>query len=255
MTSLLDVADLTVRFGGLTAVSGVHFSLAKGELRGLIGPNGAGKTTFFNALTGLVTPAGGKIRLAGEDVTDAKPHVLAGLGIRRTFQTMQLMMDFSVLENVLIGLHVNIPSNPLLYFLRGRELERRAIDRTREVLTFLDLDEVMMDEVSKLTFAQQRYVEIARALVAHPKLLLLDEPAAGLSPAEVEKIARLLKMLRDEWGMTILLVEHVISLVMATCDRITVLDQGRLIAEGDGPSIAANPQVRVAYLGQGDDPA
>lgn len=251
MSELLDVSGVSVRFGGLTAVDGVSFSLAAGECRGLIGPNGAGKSTLFNAISGVTKPSEGRVVFDGRDVTFARPDVRAGHGIRRTFQTLQLMSDFTVLENVLVGSHLSIPSNPLLHLRGGRRsLDRQAVERAREVLRLLGLEELMLAKLESLTFGQQRFVEIARALVGNPKLLLLDEPAAGLSPAEVDNLGGLLKDLQTKRGLTILLVEHVLSLVMATCDRITVLDRGRVISEGTGAQVAADPVVRTAYLGE-----
>jgi branched-chain amino acid transport system ATP-binding protein len=161
------------------------------------------------------------------------------------------MSGFSVLENVLVGLHLHIPSNPFLHFWGGsRSPDRQAVEEARKVLRLLDLDDFMLSKVETLTFGQQRFVEIARALVGQPKLLLLDEPAAGLSPAEVDGLGNLLRMLQKKWGLTILLVEHVLSLVMATCERVTVLDRGRIIAEGTASEIASDPTVRTAYLGE-----
>lgn len=251
MSTLLEVSGLSVCFGGLAAVDEANLTLSKGELRGLIGPNGAGKSTLFNAISGVVASTQGRIIMAGADVTSARPDIRAAHGIRRTFQTLQLMSGFSVLENVLVGLHLHIPSNPFLHFWGGsRSPDRQAVEEARKVLRLLDLDDFMLSKVETLTFGQQRFVEIARALVGQPKLLLLDEPAAGLSPAEVDGLGNFLKMLQREWGLTILLVEHVLSLVMATCERVTVLDRGRIIAEGTASEIASDPMVRTAYLGE-----
>lgn len=250
---ILVVEKLTVRFGGLVAVNNVSLSVNKAEIRGLIGPNGAGKTTLFNAVSGLILPESGRVIFSGEDVTGLPPHSRAALGIRRTFQTIQLIQGLTVLENVLIGLHRYTLGTRLWRLVgldRGRVLESVAQSRVAEVLGFLGLEALILRDVASLSFAQQRYVEIARALVARPTLLLLDEPAAGLSRGQVQELHLLLNKLRDEWNVAILLVEHLVSLVMRTCDRVTVLDQGSVIADGSGEEIMGSHAVKVAYLGQ-----
>ncbi len=250
---LLDVQGVTVRFGGLTAVDDVHVGVPKGEIHGVIGPNGAGKTTFFNSLSGLVTASAGRIVFDGVDITGAAPHRRAGIGLRRTFQSVQLIPQFTVLENVLIGLHDRIRENHWrsLFSWSGRSrAEEQAQERVLEVLQFLAIEDTLFKRPAELSFAQQRYVEIARALVSRPRLLMLDEPAAGLSPAEVGGINQLLRKLRSEWDMTILLVEHVLSLVLDVSDRVTVLDRGQVISRGAPEEVAADPHVKAAYLGE-----
>jgi len=249
---LLDARDVTVRFGGLIAVDAVSLAIPEREIRGLIGPNGAGKTTFFNAISGLVPHGGAALRFDGRDMLHLPAHRRAAAGMRRTFQSVQLVPQFTVLENVLVGMHTGIADNPAASVLglpggnRGELGAQRAVI---EVLEFLGIGETLLQRVNQLTFAQQRYVEIARAIVGRPKLLMLDEPAAGLSPGDVKMLDALLRRLRDEWGMTILLVEHVLSLVLEISDRVTVLDNGRMIAEGSPAEVADDPAVKTAYLG------
>jgi len=249
---LLSVDGLSVRFGGLTAVNQVSMDIAEREIRGLIGPNGAGKTTFFNAVTGLVRQSAGRVRFAGADVTALGPDRRAAAGMRRTFQSVQLIRQLTVLENVLIGLHVQIADNPLasVLGLPGGSRGELAAQRTvTEILDFLGIPDILLTPVSALTFAQQRFVEIARAIAVRPRLLMLDEPAAGLSPTEVANLDALLRRLRDEWGMSILLVEHVLSLVLEISDRVTVLDNGAMISEGTPTAVAGDARVKTAYLG------
>ncbi|UCE32163.1 MAG: ABC transporter ATP-binding protein [Burkholderiales bacterium] len=250
--SLLNVQGATVQFGGLVAVDKVDIEVPAGEIHGVIGPNGAGKTTFFNALSGLVTLSSGSIEFDGTDITSAPPYDRAKLGIRRTFQAVQLIPQFTVLENVMIGLHDRIAEQHwrTLFSWSGRSrAEEQAQEQVLEVLSFLSMQDTLFRRPAELTFAQQRYVEIARALVSRPRLLMLDEPAAGLSPAEVDSINQLLRKLRTEWGMTIVLVEHVLSLVLDVSDRVTVLDRGAVISRGSSEHVAADPQVKAAYLG------
>jgi branched-chain amino acid transport system ATP-binding protein len=249
---ILNVDDLTVRFDGLVAIDAVSMCIPDARIHGLIGPNGAGKTTFFNAVNGLVHHSGGTVRLCGRDITRLTADRRAAAGIRRTFQSVQLIQQMTVLENVLIGLHFEAGRNPFLHLVDvfSMSREREAQQSVLEVLEFLGLANVILTPVSELSFAQQRFVELARALVARPVLLMLDEPAAGLSPSGITKLDALLRRLRDEWGMAILLVEHVLSLVLEISDEITVLDNGRLIASGTPSRIASDPRVKAAYLGQ-----
>ncbi len=243
---LLEARDVTIRFGGLVAVDSVSMAIVPGEVRGLIGPNGAGKTTFFNAISGLVPLSSGLIRLGGEDITALPAHRRAAAGLRRTFQSVQLLPQQTVLENVLIGLHTSFTA-PGWRDRRGREAAAQA--QVEHVLAFLGIAARILTPVNRLTFAEQRLTEIARAIVSRPRVLLLDEPAAGLSPTEVEGLGELLHRLRDEWDVTILLVEHVLSLVLNRSDRVTVLENGRLIAEGCPEEVANNRAVQVAYMG------
>src|ERR1700676_1511588 len=248
---VLEVAGLSVRFGGLVAVDNVSLAIPASSIHGLIGPNGAGKTTFFNAITGLVRPSQGSVAVLGQDITHKTADRRAAAGIRRTFQSVQLITPLTVLENVLIGLHTRLFTNAKgLLGCLGAASERAAQQSVLEILEFLGIAHIILKPVTEITFAEQRFVEIARALVAKPVLLMVDEPAAGLSPQEIETLDRLLRKLRDEWGMSILLVEHVLSLIMGVSDRVTVLDNGRLIAEGAPMQVAGDPKVKAAYLGQ-----
>lgn len=251
MSPILEVRELSVSFGGLRALNAVSLAIQPGELRALIGPNGSGKSTFLNAVSGLVACSAGTIEFAGEDVTAYPTHKRAARGLFRTFQTVQLLRGSSVLENVLLGLHRQSVGR------RGAwgGSEREAIARVRDVLRLLGCDHILYDEVGALPFAQQRLVEIARALVARPRLLLLDEPAVGLSPAAVEDIQRLFVALRDERKTAILLIEHMMSMVMGISDRITVLNEGAVIAEGTSKEIMSDARVKSAYLGEDDDAA
>jgi branched-chain amino acid transport system ATP-binding protein len=252
---VLVVQNLSVQFDGLKAVDSVSLTVRDAEIHGLIGPNGAGKTTFFNAVTGLVPQTGGRIELAGKDITALPSHARALAGIRRSFQSVQLVPGMTVLENVLIGLHGNISSamgwNPLRLFSGGGEHD--AQEKVLEILDFLGLAEFVLRPAEELTFAQQRFVEIARALVPRPRLLMLDEPAAGLSRAEVQTLDALLRQLATEWGLSILLVEHVLSLIFEVSDQVTVLDNGKLISEGRPAEVADDPCVKAAYLGEDAD--
>lgn len=256
MTELLRIEKLSVRFDGLVAVDGVDLTIQSGEIRGLIGPNGAGKTTLFNAISGLANSTSGKIVFAEEDITALPAHARAARGIRRTFQTVQLVQSFTVYENLLVGLHSKISSSIGLPIFSGslqRLSERDASLRIGEVLRYLEIETLSEREVRSLTIAQQRLVEIAQALVAAPKLIMLDEPTAGLTPSQIEKLDALLVKLRDDWDVAILLVEHVVPLVLNVCGRITVLDRGKVIAEGPGNEIVESPVVRAAYLGEAVD--
>lgn len=253
MSAYLSTQEMSVRFGGLLAVNSVELAVAEGSMHGIIGPNGAGKTTLFNAVTGLVQLSGGGIEFEGVDISRLAAHRRARLGIRRTFQSVQLIPQFTVLENVLIGLHDQIRGKPLrsIFSLTGRNrAEEEAQQSVIEMLAFLGIGDTLFKRPHELSFAEQRFVEIARALVAKPKLLMLDEPAAGLSPNEVADLNVLLRRIRAERGVTVILVEHVISLVLDVCDRITVLENGAVIAEGTPVEIADDPKVKVAYLGE-----
>lgn len=253
MTALLTIENLTVKFDGLTAVDGAGMTVRQGEICGLIGPNGAGKTTLFNAISGLVPASTGRMVLAGEDITSMAAPMRAACGIRRTFQAVQLVQSFTVYENLLFGLHTAV-RDPLTSFLVGhrvdRELKVDAEMMIDHVLSYLGLGDLRYRVVDTLTIAQQRYVEIGQALVAKPKLLMLDEPTAGLSPAQIERLDGLIAKLPVDWNLSIVLVEHVIPLVIKLCSCITVLDRGRVIAEGSGAEIESNAAVHEAYLGE-----
>ncbi|MBL4953224.1 ABC transporter ATP-binding protein [Neobacillus sp. OS1-32] len=250
---LLKVDNAGIRFGGLKAVSEVNLELLKGELVGLIGPNGAGKTTFFNLLTGVYVPTEGSILLDGEKLNGMAPHKITKKGISRTFQNIRLFNDLSVLDNVKIAYHTQAKHSIVSSILRlpshfagEREMEEKAID----FLKIFNLDDVLYEQAKNLPYGQQRRLEIARALAAGPKLLLLDEPAAGMNPQETEELMNLIALIREKFDLTILLIEHDMNLVMGVCERIYVLDHGQLIAQGTPVEIRNNPKVIEAYLGE-----
>jgi len=250
---VLDVSNMTIRFGGLVAVNDVSLQLKTRQVHGLIGPNGAGKTTFFNAITGLVRQAGGSVTYRGRDITALPAHKRAEIGIRRSFQSVQLVQNLTVLENILIGLHNESSKSGFGSFLKL--FNRRGADedvqkKVHEVAAFLEIDHTLFKPVTEITFAEQRFVELARAIVSRPSILMLDEPAAGLSEAEIQRLDALLRRLVTEWDMSILLVEHVLSLVMLVSDEITVLDNGKFVTNGTPTDVAANERVKSAYLGE-----
>ena len=257
--TILKVTDLTNHLGGLTAVSNVSMELEKGELIGLIGPNGAGKTTFFNLLTGVYVPSEGTVEIANdgklETINGKKPDYINGLGIARTFQNIRLFTDLSVLENVMIAMHREQGPGMLHAFLRTKthyQTEQKMREEAMELLGIFNLREVANDKAKNLAYGQQRRLEIVRALATEPKVLFLDEPAAGMNPAETAELTGLIAQIREQFGLTVVLIEHDMSLVMDICERIYVLEYGRLIAEGKPEEIQGNENVIRAYLG-GDD--
>lgn len=249
--SLLRAKGLTRRFGGLVAVDDVSLDIAESEVHGLIGPNGAGKTTLVNMLTGVEGSDGGTIRFAGEDTTRLAPHRLAARGIARSFQTSQLFEDEDVLSNVMAGRHRHLrygfPHN-VVYTARTRREERASLDRCTEILDLLQLGDVATQHVAELPYGRRRLVEIARAVATEPRLLVLDEPAAGLSGADVNLLTGVLRNL-SEASYTILIIEHNIGLVMDICDRVTVLAEGAVLAQGEPAEVRRMPAVIEAYLG------
>ena len=249
---VIAVKDVSVRFGGIVALDGVGFEIREREILGLIGPNGAGKTTLFNCLSRLYTPSAGAIEFAGRDLLALPAHRIAGLGIGRTFQNVAAFRKLSVRDNIRVGAHSASASDPLSDALRLPWVRRheRKVDRTAEDLVrWLRLEAVAELPVAGLPFGTQKRVELARALATQPKLLLLDEPAGGLNHDEVEELGRLIRRIRDERGVTVLLVEHHMALVMSVSDRVVVLNFGRKIAEGSPDEVQRHPDVIRAYLG------
>lgn len=254
---ILSVKKLTKSFGGLTAVSNVNMELKQGELVGLIGPNGAGKTTVFNLLTGVYIPTTGTVTLGRDGKEKAiqglKPYTICSEGVARTFQNIRLFKDLTVLDNVRIAMHKNVKYgfiSSLLHLPSYRREEERLIEESLELLKIVKLDHKKDELAKNLPYGEQRHLEIARALATNPVLLLLDEPAAGMNPAETAQLTGLIAWIREKFKLTILLIEHDMSLVMKICERIYVLDYGMVIAEGTPEEIRTNKRVIEAYLGE-----
>jgi branched-chain amino acid transport system ATP-binding protein len=251
--ALLEVRNLGISFGGLRAVDGFSVKINKGQLYGLIGPNGAGKTTVFNMLTGVYVPSDGSIVLGGEDITGKKTIDINKAGVARTFQNIRLFKEQSVLDNVKIGLHNQMSYSTLTGILRlpkFRQVEREMDEKAMELLKVFDLDKEANYLSSNLPYGKQRKLEIARALATNPKLLLLDEPAAGMNPNETKELMDTIHFVRDKFDMTILLIEHDMKLVSGICEELTVLNFGQVLAQGKTSEVLNNPEVIKAYLGE-----
>lgn len=251
--ALLKATKLSKVFGGLRAVSNFEVDIAPGELVGLIGPNGAGKTTAFNLLTGVYEPTEGQIEFDGQSVVGLKPYQITQRGIARTFQNIRLFADLSVLDNVKIAYHFHVKYGLLESMLRIGRYHREEAEIEEKAIRFLEIFQLAdkKDEIAKnLPYGEQRRLEIARALAAQPKLLLLDEPAAGMNPQETQQLMEMIRWIKKEFNLTILLIEHDMSLVMGVCERIYVLDYGSIIAQGTPQEIKNNPRVIEAYLGE-----
>lgn len=253
---LLKTNSATMQFGGLTAVSEFNLSIREGEIVALIGPNGAGKTTAFNMVTGVYTPTKGSITYEGKDITGNRPDLITKKGIARTFQNIRLFKELSVMDNVLIANHLHLKSGLVSALLKlpSYKREERAIrEKSLALIERVGLLDVMNEKASSLPYGKQRRLEIARALATNPRLLLLDEPAAGMNPKETEELTEFIKEIRDEYDLTIFMIEHHMQVVMGISDRIYVLDYGVTIAQGTPHEIQNNQKVIEAYLGVKED--
>lgn len=252
---MLKINNVTVNFGGITALNQVNIDVSHKSIIGLIGPNGAGKTTVFNIISGIYTPNQGSIVFSSDDITTKKTHQVAKLGISRTFQNIRLFKELSVIDNVKISFHKDIEYNLFHTIFRTNKyykIEKEKHQKAEELLKIFNLYEKRYEYAKNLPYGEQRKLEIVRALATSPKLLLLDEPAAGMNPQESQELKNLIKFIKDRFNLTILLIEHDMSVVMDICEKIYVLDYGEVIASGTPEEITNNPRVIQAYLGEGE---
>lgn len=253
---LLEMKDVVKQFGGLTAVSNMSFHVDEGEIYGVIGPNGAGKTTIFNLITGVYQVTEGDVTFNGQSIEGKKPYQIINLGIARTFQNIRLFTGMTVLENILVGVHDRMKSGLLasiIHTASQQKEEKEAREEAMKLLAFVGLDKDADRLATELPYGKQRKLEIARAMATKPKLILLDEPAAGMNDSETAALTELIRNIREKFGITIVLIEHDMQLVMSLCDRVMVVNFGKKLAEGVSDEVQNNPQVIEAYLGKEDD--